>query len=333
MAQAPYFLRKLQFGRETTAGTAVAATYKLVGEGTYKPIVEREFEEYPRGVRAMVTDGGFDKMKGSEIEFEGSLTFEELLLPLDSGLVSVTTTGAGPYTHTFTPTLTAAQVVKSYTAEFVVDDGSTKHYQREAAYMLCSELEVELKANEIAMMKMKMNGRAEQTSTMTAALSPITGRTPVPSNLFKVFIDDAGSGVGGTQKSGLVRVAKLAIKFGNEPDFTLDGRSDLDKTGNQPQPLTATLDLTMEHNADAATEIGKWRTASKRFIRLKADNGAAAGANKAITFDGCFVYTDSPEFSEDDGTEIVTLKLQLEYDSTWGKALEAVVINGLSAIP
>lgn len=332
MAGAPYFLRKLQFGRESTAGTAVAAAYKLVGEGTYKPIVERLMEEYPRGVRAPVTDGGFDISKGSEIEFEGSLTYEEILLFLDSGIVSVTTTGAGPYTHTFTPTLTAAQVVKSYTAEFLITDG-TARYQREAAFMLTKEFEIELKANEAAMIKTSMFGRAEQTSTVTPDLAVMTGRTVVPSNLFKVYIDDTGAGLGGTQKSGLIRVATLAVDTGNEPDYTLDGRSDLDMVGNQPQTLTATLDLTMEHNADAATEIGKWRTASKRFIRLKADNGAAAGANKAITIDGCFVYTESPEFSEEDGTELVTMKMQLEFDSTWAKALEFVVINGLATIP
>src|SRR5688500_6457172 len=102
--------------------------------------------------------------------------------------------------------------------------------------------------------------------------------------------------------------------------------------GNQPQTLTATLDLTMEHNALAAKEVGFWRTASKRFIRLKADNGAAAGANKVIQIDGCFVYTDSPEFSEDDGTELVTMKMQLEYDSTWAAALKAVITNGITPI-
>lgn len=332
MATAPYFLRKLQFGVESTAGTAVPATFKLVGEGTYKPIIERTFEEYPRGVRAMVTDGGFATMKGSELEFSGNLTFEEILLPLNSGLVTVVASGAGPYTYDFDPDLTAAQTIKTYTAEFVVDDGSTKHYQREAAHMITKELEIEIKANELATMKMSMFGRAEQTSTMTGSLTPLTGRTAVPSNLFKVYVDTTGAGLGGTQKTGLVRVASLKLDFGNEPDYTLDGRADLDMTGNQPQTFTGTLDLTMEHNADAATEIAAWRAGTKRFIRLKADNGLAAGANKAITFDGCYVYTDAPEFSEDSGVEIVTMKMQLEYDATWAKAFNAIVINGLTAM-
>jgi hypothetical protein len=331
VAGAPYFLRKLQFGSEATAGTAVPATFKLVGEGTYKPIVDREMEEYPRGVRAPVTDGGFDKMKGSELEFEGNLTYEEILLFLSSGLCLDVIGGAGPYTHTFTPDLTAAQIVKSYTAEFLITDG-TARYERESAFMLTKELEIELKANELATVKASMFGRAEQTSTVTADIPIITGRTAVPSNLFKVFINDAGADIGTTQKSGLIRAASLKIDFGNEPDYTLDGRADLDMVGNQPQTLTAELELTMEHNALAAAEVAKWRTASKRFIRLSADNGLATTANKKVVIDGCFVYTESPEFEEEDGTELVTMKMQLEYDSTWAAALKVVITNAITPI-
>jgi hypothetical protein len=207
MAQAPYFLRKLQLGRESTAGTAVAATYKLVGEGKMTPMIEREFEAFPRGIRAPVTDGGFAISRSTEVEFESNLTYEEVLPFLDSGLVLVTTTGAGPYTHTFDPTLTAAQNIKTYTAEMRITDGSVHHYEREAAYMFTQEMEIELKANEPAVIKVKMAGRAEQTSTVTADLPIITGRTVIPSNLFKVFIDDTGAGIGGTQKSGLIRAA------------------------------------------------------------------------------------------------------------------------------
>lgn len=334
MAVGVYPLRRFQLGPESTAGTAVAATFKMVGEAVYKPMREREYEEFPRGVRAPVTGGGYLIKQGTEVDFEGNLTYEEILIPLLSGLVNVASpSGTGPYTWAFTPTLTAAQVIKSYTAEYTIGDGSSLHYERESAYMVTKELEIELKANEIATMKLTMAGRAEQTSTVTGSLSPITGRTPVPSNLFKVFIDDAGSGIGGTQISGLVRVAKLKFTFGNEEDYTLEGRSDLDLTGIQPQMLKATLDLTCEHTADAATELGKWRTGALRFIRLKADNGAASTANRQIQFDTCIKYTDTPDFSQDDGVEIVTLKGELEYDSSWAAAAKVQVINGLSAQP
>ena len=335
MASAIYPLRLFQYGFETVKGTAVPATYKIVGIATYTPEIDREFEEFPRGVRAPVTGGGFTLRKGSMLNFEGNLTYEEVLLFLESGLKAGVLTGAGPYTYTYTPTINAnaATSMKTATIEFVIDDGSTKHFQREAAFAVTRSFTIDLAFNQPAKITAEMFARAEQTSTVTAGLTPITGRTQIPSNLFKVFIDASGGTIGTTQKSTLIRSATLNVTTGFEPDYTLDGLADLDFTQVDSQMLNATLDLTMEHNADAATEIGIWRSGSVRLIRLKVDNGAAAGANKAITFDGAYKYLEPPAFSEENGIEIVTMKLGLEYDQTWAKAFEVIVINGLAALP
>lgn len=335
MASAIYPLRLLQLGAEGTKGTAVPATFKLVGESVYIPEIDREFEEFPRGVRAPVTGGGFAIRKGSTFQFSGNLTYEEVLAFLESGLKAGSLAGAGPYTYTYTPTITAnaATSMKTYTIEYVIDDGSTKHYQRESAFAVTRSFTIDLAFNQPAKITAEMFARAEQTSTVTAALTPITGRTQIPSNLFKVFIDASGGTIGTTQKSTLIRSATLNVTTGFEPDYTLDGLADLDFTQVDSRMLDATLDLTMEHNADAATEIGRWRSGSVFLVRLKADNGAAAGANKAITFDGAYKYMEPPAFSQENGIEIVTMKLGLEYDATYGKAFEAIVINGLAALP
>ncbi|MFZ2738430.1 MAG: hypothetical protein WAY02_09385 [Burkholderiaceae bacterium] len=334
MAAGLYTLRLLQLGFESTAGTLVAATKKLVGDSTYTPMIEREFEEYPRGVRAMVTGGGFAKQRGSTIEHDGNLTYEEILYPMLSGIVNdAAPTGAGPYTWDFTPVLTGQASLKTMTAEFVVDDASTKHYEREAGYFLTTEFEVDIQANDVAKLKWTAEGRAEQSSTVTGSLAPITGRTVVPSNLFALWIDAAGGTIGTTAKTATLRGANIKVVTGAKPDYTLDGRADLDHTGIQTQMMTGELELTLEHNANAATEIAAWRAGTGRLVRLKADNGAAAGANKAITFDMSVVYTDDPEFSQEDGIEIVTLKSAFEYDSTFTNAFICTVINGLSAQP
>ena len=328
MATALYPLRKFQVGFESTSGTAVAATEQLVGEAVYTPEIEREFEEYPRGVRAPVTGGGVAKSKGSMFAFSGNLSYEEILYPLATGIEAPALTGAGPYVYTFDPDLTIVPVPKSLTCEYIVDDGSTKHYEREAAFCVCRSFEVGLAFGELATMSFELFGRAEQTSTMTAALTPVTGRTLIPSNLFTVAIDDAWSGLGGTPKSTLVRAASLSVTTGLEPDYTLDGRTDLDFTQLRAGMLDATLSITMEHNASAATEIGKWRTGALRFVRLKATDGT-----KIVQFDLAAKYLSPPSFSEDAGTEIATMELGLEYDSTGAKAFVATITNSLAALP
>lgn len=334
MAAGLYPLRLLQLGFEATAGTAVPATKKIVGDSTYTPMIEREFEEYPRGVRAMVTGGGFAKQQGSKIEHDGNLTYEEILYPLLSGIVNdAAPTGSDPYTWDFAPVLTGQASLKTITAEFVVNDGSTLHYEREAAYCFTTEFEIDIQANDVAKLKWTMEGRAEGASTVTAALAPITGRTVVPSNLFALWIDDSGGTVGTTAKTGTLRGANIKVTTGALPDYTLDGRTALDHTGVQSQMLKGELELTMEHNANAATEIAAWRAGTVRLVRLKADNGGAGAANREITLDMGIAYTDPPEFSQEDGIEIVTMKGAFEYDSGLGGAFIAQVINGLAAQP
>lgn len=334
MAAGLYPLRKLQLGFEGTAGTLVAATKKLVGESSYTPNIKRIFEEYPRGVRAPVS-GGFSVMKGSTIEHEGPITYEEILYPLLSGIVNdAAPLGSGPYTWEITPVLTGQASIKTITAEFDIDDGSSLQYQKEAGYFHCTEFEIDIQPNEDAKIKWTMEGRAEQTSTMTADLAAITGRTVVPSNLFALYIDASGGTIGTTQKVQTLRAVKIKVTTGVKGDFTLDGRTDLDFVGLQSQMLKGEVELTLEHNANAATEIGIWRTdGGVRLVRLKADNGLATTANRQVIFDMGVMYTDDPEFDEEDGIEIVTLKGGLEYDSGLATAFLAKVINGLAAQP
>jgi hypothetical protein len=329
-----YPLRLLQLGFESTAGTAVAATAKIVGDNTYTPISKREFEEYPRGVRAMVTAGGYMVQQESEVEIDTNLTYEEILYPLLSGIVNdAVPTGTGPYTWDITPVLTGQASIKTITAEIVVDDGSTKHYQREAAYMMCTGFEITLEPNEPAKLKFTLRGRADGTSTVTAALTAITGRTVVPSNLFGLWIDDTGGTIGTTAKTQTLRSAKIKVDTGALPDFTLDGRTTLDHTGIQSQMLKGEVELTLEHNANGALEVAAYRAGTVRLVQIKADNGLATTANRQVVLKMGVAYTDDPEFDQEDGIELVTMKGALEYDTGLGGAFIATVINALATQP
>jgi hypothetical protein len=308
----------------------------MVGEGVYVPEITREFEEFPRGVRAPVTGGGFPIMRGATLTFTTNLDYTNAIYFFGSGLLhDAAPTGAGPYTWTYDPNLTGvpASTIQAVSVEYAISDGSTVHYQRESGFGVLRSFEITLAFNQPAKVTFEMFMRAEQTSTVTGALSPLTGRAQIPSNLFTVFMDNSGGTIGSTQKSTTVREAVLAVTTGFEPSYTLDGRADLDFTHISPGMLDASLRLTMEHAANAATEIGIWRTGGVQLVRLKADNGAAAGANRQFQIDLAAKYVDPPAFSQDTGMEIVTMNMGLEYDSTWGYALRAQLINGQSALP
>lgn len=334
MATAIYPLRRAAIGLETDKGTLVAATKNLVGNGVYIPEITREFETYPRGIRGNVTGGGFAIHKGSTFEFETNLDYEQVLYFLLTGLINdATPDGSGPYTWVFDPTITANSAVsmKTATLEYVIEDGATKHYERESGYGVTSGFVLDLAFNQPAKFTATMFARAEQTSNDTSGLTPISGRANIPSNLFAVYIDDAGGTIGSTAKSLMVRSLTLTVDTGHHPDFTLDGRTDLDFTQVNSQRINVQLQMVLEHAANAATEIGHWRSGNVRLVRIKADNGAAAGANRQIQFDGAYKYVEPPQFSEENGIELVTMNMTSDYDSTLTKTFAAQVINGISA--
>lgn len=329
MATALHKLRNLQLGFESTNGTAVPATFKAVGRAGIKPMIERHAEDAPRGVRLAV-DEFLDVSKGAELTVETDCTYEDILVPLESGMGTVSPTGAGPYVYTYAYTL--SPTLKALTAEMVVDDGSTKHYQREYAYMVCREFEIGIAPNAATSLKYTLFGRAEQTSTVTPALTPISGRAKIPSNLWTLAIDSSWAGLGGTAKTTTLREATLSVTTGVKPEYTLDGRSDLDMTGVILDDLQATLKTKLRHNAATATEIGNWRTGTRRFVRLLADNGAATGANRKLQIDASLRLM-SWDMSDEDGQEVVDAEWELVYDSTASKALTITVTNGLTAQP
>ena len=329
MAVAAYPLRKVQVGFESAPGTLVAATQQLVGTFVLTEEIDRHFEENPRGVFVPVTAGGIDIRKGAILTGEQELTYEEILYPLQSGLLlDAVPTGIGPYVWQFLPDWATVNALKALTVEYVIDDGSTQHYEREFGFGICRSFGFDFAFGEIARMRTEYFGRATQSSTFTTSLTPLTGRSPVASNLLKVYVDDTWGGLGGTQVSTLVRSATLDIVTGRDPDYTLDGRSDLDMVGIRTGRATGTLSLVMEHTADAATEIGKWRAGSQRYIQLIVTDGT-----KIIQIDFSGVYTSPPVFSQEDDIEIVTMELALEYDTTASEALDITVTNQIATLP
>ena len=329
MAPASKALRRFQIGPESTPGTAVPATFKMVGNTTYTIERDAEMEDFPRQVYAPVTGGGIDLRKGTLINFEGNLTYEEALHIFASVIETPATAGAGPYTHTFDRPWNGPPTLTSYTCEITEDDGSTKHIQKEAAYLTGMGFEVVIAGLAPAKVTWEAIARASADTTETADLDPLTGRTAIASNLFKFYLDDTAGGIGGTLLSDVVRAATLKYAGAVAPAYNLDGRTALDFTGIRHKPFTPdnapTLSITMELAATAAAEFADYLAGNKRYVRLTATNGT-----DSITFDLCAVHVSAPVPEEDDGVMVVTFEMRMEYDATL--TFKAVVVNGLADV-
>ena len=178
MASARYPLRKVQFGMEPAAGSLVAATTQLVADCQYTPDMQATQPAFMRPIRAAQADGGVVTRRGSMLSVQTDLDYEQVMVFLDTGLATRTTSGAGPYTHDYAPDTGALPTVRAATWEFVVDDGSTKEYERRFGYGTTSRLSIDFAKDQQARLTAQVFGRAEQSMTMTAGRSQI-GRAHV----------------------------------------------------------------------------------------------------------------------------------------------------------
>lgn len=324
-----FALDEVAFGKETNAGTIVAADTGMVvddGAGSYAETIEREVRDAPRGVLAEVED--VITRKASGLSLVQDLTFEEFPVILLGGLKQVTG-GAGPtdYTYTVLPSTVTPDTLDAFSWEATISDGTTLHYLRKFGYGQCSEFTVDLAFGQPAKVNSTWFGRAGQTLASAASPAVLTGRQIIQSELFALKIDATWAGLGGTAKSGLIRSGSLTVNTGVQPDFTLDGRSDLDLTKLTRGRITGTFELTAEFTADATTEVTAWRDGTLRFISLE----AAGTANRSLKLQAAVKYVESPQISHEDELVVVTLVGRFRYDPTSGNVFNAIVVNQIAA--
>jgi hypothetical protein len=340
MATAIRSLNRLQFGLESTKGTIVAAT-KII-RGNWIAGFTEEYDTYrspyPSGVLANVGGAGVFVRKGVTLKGEFDLSAEQALWPLTTGIlgaVSPSNSDTTAYTYTYTPQLTTAiRTLDTLTGEFIMGDGSTNHVAREAGYGFCTQFSCKWATNQQATMSAEWVLRASQTSTPTGSLAAYTSLEPLVTNLLSVYLDTSWAGLGGTQLTTIVRSAELDVMTGLAPDYTLDGRSDLDFTQHKVGPFTAKLKMMLELNATAASRVANFRANDIVFIRLKNIGSLAGAATAYKTFqaDGAYRFVSPPAFSEDGEQVLVGLDLESVYDTTGAKTLEFVVINKLATV-
>lgn len=359
-APAIYPLRLFQMAKEATPGTPVAAAWQMVGDTIFTPTITRYMSDYPRGVRVPVTAGGTPIGSGCTIVQNTDLSYEELIYPLNLGMATGVISGASAdKTHTFTPIITGNPTTLTATSEFALGDGSATAFPfpgatgfpvtMQAAYTFSNGFDISGAFNAIATASYRYVARYPTLAvTPTAALTVMTGRERIPSNLFKFYLDTTFAGIGGTQLTGTVRSFKYTFVPGIEPDYTLDGRANLDFTQTRfGMDAYATLSLVMEMDATSALEIKAWNaqnagggalapnvssggTVALRFIRMEATSpNTLGGSARRLRLDGAYVYTKEPVFSQQNKAELVTLDLKTEYDPVSAKSFQAAVVNSL----
>lgn len=310
-------LRLFQWGKETTRGTAVAATSKIAVEGI-------EFEPVDEVSRPKLAKGLLHRNPGSETIIrrgttsripETPVVYDQLQHLLSMSVKGgVVATGLDPFTWTFARSLTADPAPDAWTIERRLSDGTTNK-DNEWAYALLSTLRFLYVRDQPLRFSAEGFARRVQASTLTAALAMPVIEIP-PSPLAKVWIDSTWAAIGTTQVSAQVLRADITFHTGLKPLWSLDGRADLDFTTHLLDPSEVGLDaeLVLLVAGQYDTEKTAAEAQTLRGVRLQ----VLGTQTRELTLDMLLKHERGSVFAvgSEDGQDIVTMRLTDSDDGT-----------------
>lgn len=326
-------LRKLQLGRETTAGTAVAASTLWRGVGALKDNRPVTYVEEDIGIISGADRSYIAQIDGQITLEETPANFEQIVHIFEAGIRTVGTgvadsTGSGKiYAYPFATT--AAPTIKTYTIE-----GGDNQQAEEMEYSFVESFTITGEGGGPLNMSAEWRGRQVSNTTFTGAVA-IPSVEDILFTKGKLYIDAIDGTIGTTLKSNLLIAATINVTTGIIPKFFADGN--LYFSIHQFTMPEITLELTYEHDGNAVAEKEIYRAGTPQLFRLEWVGSALTTAgnysNKTLIFDFAGKYEDWSALEDRDGNSIVTATVRARYNATASKFAEFVVVNQLASVP
>ena len=246
-------------------------------------------------------------------------------LPLIFDAIGASTTGAGPYSWTWSPTQGDVDTLIFYS--FLVTDGVQKYLVRDAA-----PTEITMSADATGLLQAGATFAAT-----TAATSALAFPTAIPANPFLAgrlmklstdthFPDKTGTGA---PDYASIYNFNLSITTGVGMVTALDG-SLTAATAALTGVLDATLTFTVASNAAAGTSFPITDIATQKYLRLY----GTTTDNYGVWILGSWeIENIVPLSSDNDGVVVNEVTCRLAYDTTSGKSLEVVIDSPLATAP
>jgi len=323
--------RQVQFGKEATAGDAVAATVQWAGEGVPDEGIDLRRYNYADG-----SIPGSDKTyiagyKGTIALDPTPANFNHLPLLLDMGIMEETGVqdGAGSaYTYTYD----FPELVFSSLRTATIEAGNGLQ-AKELAYCFCESINLTGAPGEPVMMSAAIRGRQWSTSTFTT-LATETVR-PIIFSTGALYVDDAFGDWGSGELSSSLYGFNLDIDTRIVPKGTANRALYFDFPGRNG--FLATLSVTFEYNAAAVLEEKDWRDETVRYLSLVFTDTVEVGTTGAVSYKALTInmygkWLSFDPLTDDDGNELIVGTMECMYDSTNTVTGSIVVINELSDV-
>ena len=312
MAQGIKALRRLQMGKETTPGTAVAATSYWRGTGTIQDNLTEVFPDEDIGILPGVDRTYIPKVEALLTLDPTPATFEQVGYIFQMGICnSTSSTDANGFHWDYDfPVQTSDARVSTDLRTFTWEGGDNAAAE-EFAYGHVRSFTLSGTAGEALMMSAEIVGRQVSASSFTAGLS-IPAVTEILFSKGKLYTDGCASTdtIGTTQVSNEFLSMDLSVNTGWLPVYTGDGNIYFSFV-KQTMPEVI-LQITFEHNTNSIAEKAAWRAETARQIRVQFDGDTG----NQLILDIAGKWDNFEKIGERDGNDIVTGTFRGRYNST-----------------
>lgn len=327
--------KKIQFGLESSKGTAVAASKMWRGKGGWSE--PYQWAKPDENVGLLIDANRTYRPKtGIEVQLDSTpATFEQLPILLASGIDDTTSGAANGGTtngYIYVYDVQAAPGANQNKALTVELGDNQQEY--ESAYCVTKSFSLTGAPGEAVMMTGTMEAHSIAKSTFTT-LTPPT----VEEILFqkgKIYSDAIGGTMGATQFANTWLGFTADITTGVTPVWTGDGSLDFSFEKNVGTTMTGTF--TVEHDDIGEAVYDRWLLGSPRKVRLEFTGTALTGtggthSTKLLRIDLVVLPVSiDPLVTDGNGDNTIVYGWRMVYDSTAALGCRITVVNTISTI-
>lgn len=320
-------LRKIQLGKETTAGTKVAADIIWRGTGSIHDNMDLVFPTEDIGMLVPVGRSYISRYEAGLTLDATEATFEQLPHLFEMGIESVTPIGTTSFTYTYVMPYASSDLVSSTDLATYTVEGGDNAAAEEFGYGFARSISLTGSAGQALMMSAEIVGRQVEAGAFTTGVA-IADVEEILFGMGKLYISDVTGGFPSTDLiSNQLLGMSLSINTGWLPVYTADGAlyfSFIKQTTPE-----VTLQITFEHDTTAVAEKAAWRAQTPRIIRLI----FTGSDGKSLAIDIAGKWASFDVLGEQDGNDIVSGTFRGTYNSTVGGMFQVAITNLLAALP
>lgn len=341
MADRASILERTQLGKETTAGTGVAADKRMTSQA-WMLDPQIDFDKFrPEGHKWPTVVAPIKEWVGGSIE--GRATYNELAYPLASVVGKTGTgagvqimdglTGTGAYTWTFNSDVDDADTPQTFTVE--AGQAGTSFAQK-CAFGIVTELGLKFDRDGAVELDGAWMGQA-LTDNVTLTASTAIVPEPILITHVDVYLDTTSGGIGTTK---LTRLRSADAKIGDryKPIWVVNSAVSGYAGIVEGEPK-GDLELNLEADSTGMGILTSMaRTGATRYLRIRATgpqiySGGVQVFNR-FTFDAAIKVADVGDKDDDDGITVIPYTFTIVEDPAWssGKAYSFELINTLAAL-